>query len=94
MALAELVHRQVGLVQQVGVLMVLLGWRRIPIIFCVDACLLWQTSATRADVFVEVWPGGPVAASKSANWATWCVMASTDDRAWLCGMGEAPGLHS
>ena len=29
-----------------------------------------------------------------ANRATWWVMAGGDDRAWLCGMGEAAGWNS
>ena len=54
-SLTELVQHQAALAQKAGVLMVPPGWRRIPIIICVDACALWRTSATRADVFVGVW---------------------------------------
>ena len=89
----ELVEHQVALAQQAGVLTVPPGWRRIPVIISVDAWLLWRMFATRADVFVGVWPGGPRAAGVPANWATWWVMACADDRGWLCGMDEAAGLN-
>ena len=65
--LTELVQPQVALAQKAGVLTVPPRWRRIPVILCVDACPLWRTSATRADVFVGVWPGGPRAAGVPAN---------------------------
>ena len=39
-SLTELVQHQVALAQQAGVLTVPPGWRRIPVIICVDACAL------------------------------------------------------
>ena len=94
LSLTELVQHQVALAKKAGVLTVPSGWRRIPVIICVDTCPLWRTPATRADVFVGVWPGGPRAAGVPPNWATWWVMAGADDRAWLCGMDAAAGWNS
>ena len=78
--LTELMQHQVALAQQAGVLTVPPGWRRIPVIIRVDACSLWRTSTTRADIFVGVWPGGPRGVGVLANWATWWVMAGANDR--------------
>ena len=91
--LADLVLHQVKLAEDPGVLVVPTGWRCIPVIMCVDACPLWRTSATRADVYVAVWPGGPAAAGDPKKWATWWVMTGADDRAWLCGMDQAADLN-
>ena len=91
--LADLVLHQVKLAEDAGVLVVPRGWRYILVIVCVDACPLWRTSATRADVYVAVWPGGPAAAGDPKKWATWWVMTGADDRAWLCGMHHAAGLN-
>ena len=93
-SLTELVQHQVALAQQAGVLTVPPGWRRILVIICVDACPLWRTFATRADIFVGVWPGGPRVVGVPANWATWWVMAGTNNCAWLCGMDADAGLNS
>ena len=69
--------------------------RWIPLLVCVDSCpLLWRMSATRADIFIGVWPAGPRLAGALANWATWWAMAGADDRAWLCGIDEAAGLST
>ena len=91
--LADLVLHQVKLAEDAGVLVVPLGWRCIPVILCVDACPLWRTSATRTDVDLAVWPGGPAAAGGPKKWATWWLMTGADDRAWLCGMDQAADLN-
>ena len=69
------------------------GWRCILVILCVDACPLWRTSATHADVYVAVWPGRPAAAGDPKKWATWWVMTGADDRARLCRMDQAADLN-
>ena len=51
-------------------------------IFHLDGCICWGLAQ---------WPPSCRCA---ANWAIWCVMAGPDDRAWLCGIHEAPGLNS
>ena len=93
-SLTEFVQRQVALAQQAGVLTVPPGWRRIPVIICVNVCPLWRTSATRAEIFVGVWHGGPRDVGVLPNRAIWWVMGGAHDRAWLCGMDEATRLNS
>ena len=83
--LADLVLHQATLAKDAGVLVVPPGWQCIPVIVCFDACPLWRTSATRADVYVAVWLGGPAAAGDPKKWATWWVMTGANDRAWFCG---------
>ena len=73
----------VKLAEDAGVPVVPPAWHCIPIILCVDACLLWRTSATRADVYVVVWPSGRAAAGDPKKWATWWVMTGANHCAWL-----------
>ena len=46
---------------------------------CPDAAPLWRTSATRCDVNVGCWKGGPAAVGQSHRWATWWVMDGGND---------------
>ena len=55
-SLADLVGEQVRLAQEQGVFIPPRGTNKIPVLICT---LLWRAAATRCDVFVGVWPGGP-----------------------------------
>ena len=57
-----------------------------------DAAPLWKSSATRADVFVDVW-GGPKAAGNPALWGTWWAMDGPDDIVYLQAMHYSGRLN-
>ena len=57
----------------------------IKVIVATDAAPLWKNSATKPDVFVDVW-GGPEAAGNPALWGTWWAMDGPDDIAFLQAM--------
>ena len=71
MSLADLVGEQVRLAQEQGVFTPLTGTNKIPVLVCTDATPLWRAAATRCDVFVGVWLGGPADAGNRDNWVTW-----------------------
>ena len=73
-SLADLVGEQVRLAQEQGVFNPPRGTNEIPVLVCTDATPLWRAAATRCDVFVGVWPGGPTRAGNPDNWVTWWVM--------------------
>ena len=57
----------------------------IKVIVGTDEAPLCKSSATRADVFVDVW-AGPEAARNPALWGTWWAMDGPDDIAYLQAM--------
>ena len=64
------------------------------VILCADATPLWRTSATRCDVHVVCWKGGPAAAGDPGKWATWWAMDGPDDAGCLRVMDTRGGLWS
>ena len=92
--LADLVGEQVRLAQEQGVFTPPTGTNKIPMLVCADATPLWRAAATRCDVFVGVWPGGPASAGNQGNWVTWWVMDGSDDCGRLCAMDAEAGLNA
>ena len=66
----------------------------IPVVLCPDATPLWRTSATRCDVYVGCWKGGPAAAGQPHHWATWWVMDGGDDTHPLRAMDDTASLNA
>ena len=64
----------------------------IKVIVATHAAPLWKSSATRANVFVDVW-GGPEAAGNPALWGTWWAMDGPDDIAYLQAMDYCGRLN-
>ena len=64
----------------------------IKVIVATDAAPLWKSSATTADVFVDVW-GGPEAAGNPALWGTWWTIDGPDDIAYLQAMDYCGRLN-
>ena len=93
-SLADLVGEQVCLAQEQGVFTPPRGTNKIPVLVCMDATPLWRAAATRCDVFVGVWPGGPASAGNPDNWVPWWVMDGSDDRGRLCAMDAEAGLNA
>ena len=52
--------------------------RKIWVILCADATPLWKSSATRCDVYVDIW-GPPSCASQAGRWSTWWAVDGGDD---------------
>ena len=69
--LADLVSEQVRLAEEQGLFTPPRGTNKIPVLVCADATPLWRATATRCDVFVGVWLGGPASAGNPDNWVTW-----------------------
>ena len=70
------------------------GTNKIPVLVCTGATPLWRAATTRCNVFVGVWPGGPVSTGNQDNWVTWWVMDGSDDRGRLCAMDAEAGLNA
>ena len=66
----------------------------IPVVLCPDATLLWRTSATRCDVYVGCWKGGPAAAGQPHQRATWWVMDGGDDTHPLRAINDTASLNA
>ena len=89
---ADLVREQVRLAREQGVLSLPRGTNKSPALVCADATPLWRSAATRYDVFVGVWPGGPASAGNPDNWVTWWVVNGSDNRGRQCAMDAEAGL--
>ena len=55
---------------------------QVYVVISVDATPLWNVSATRCDVFVDVW-GRVEDAGKPRNWSTWFIAHGGDDQSAL-----------
>lgn len=62
------------------------------VILCADATPLWRSSATRCDVFVDVW-GGVEYAGEFGRWATWWVLDGADDAPLLRKLQDVANLN-
>ena len=92
--LADLVGEQVRLAPEQEVFTPSSATDKIPVLVCADATPLWRAAATRCDVFVGVWRGGPASAGNPDNWVTWWVMDGSHGRGRLCAMDAEAGLNA
>ena len=63
----------------------------VLVIIAYDGCPFHKTSATRCDVYVDVW-ANPAAPALSRSWATWWVFDGADDAKHLTRMDTVAGL--
>ena len=92
--LADLVGEQVHLAQEQGLFTPPGGTNKVLVLVCTDAKPLWRPAATRCDVVVGVWLGGPASAGNPDNWVPWWFMDGIDDRGRLCAMDGEAGLNA
>ena len=92
--LSRVVREQVLLAKECDALV--LHNPEVWVIICPDATPLWNTSATKCDVFVHLWggvEGGIEAAGNPARWAIWWALDGPDDAPCLRAIDVTCGLH-
>lgn len=81
--LAAVIGTQVALAVARGEFEIPTWHTHLWVILCADATPLWRTSATRCDLHVVCWAGGPKAAGDPGKWVTWWAMDGPDDAGCL-----------
>ena len=90
--LEDLVFTELKIAETLGELEV--ETEKIWILICPDATLLWQTSVSKIDGFLNCWASGFSAAGDIHKWLMWVCMNGLDEAARLQALDENAGLNA